>query len=61
MRRRAQGEGAAAAMCCEKGELAALAARCAGAWEVQRILRCGAALPAPARHAYILRVRTPRR
>ena len=33
--------------------------RCVGAWEVQRILRCGAELQPPARHTFILRVRPP--
>jgi len=47
-------------LCCEKAELVALAAKCVGAWEVQRILRCAAALQGPTRHSYILRVRTPR-
>ncbi len=55
----AQGEGHAAVLCCEKAELVALAAKCVGAWEVQRILRCAAALQGSTRHSYILRVRTP--
>ena len=55
----AQGESQEAAHCCEKSELQALAVRCVGAWEVRRILRCGAELQPPARHAFILRVRCP--
>ncbi|KAK9837029.1 hypothetical protein WJX81_008128 [Elliptochloris bilobata] len=52
---REAGEGHAAALCCEKSELLALAAKCVGAWEVQRILRCGSELQPPARHSFILR------
>ena len=55
----AQGESQEAAHCCEKSELQALAVRCVGAWEVRRILGCGAELQPPARHAFILRVRCP--
>lgn len=55
----AQGESQEAAHCCEKSELQALAVKCVGAWEVQRILRCGAELQPPARHSFILRVRCP--
>lgn len=55
----AQGESQEAAHCCEKSELQALAVRCVGAWEVRRILRCGAELQPPARHTFILRVRCP--
>ena len=55
----AQGESQEAAQCCEKSELQALAVKCVGAWEVRRILRCGAELQPPARHTVILRVRRP--